>query len=517
MSKQKLRVLIVEDNPDDADLLLRELRKVYEVEYLRVLTAEDMRAALAGPRWHIILSDYAMPSFDAMAALQVRRASGLDVPFILISGTIGEETAVETLKAGAQDFMVKGKMARLLPAIERELREANVRRERSEAMDEVRRSQRRLSGIFSQVAVGIVESDLGGKITHANARFADIVGRPEPELIGKSLTDFIHADDAGAALEIVGDIRRGGRSFVTEKRYVRADGSEVWVNETISVVTDADGIPELSVAVVQDITDRKRAEEELKVAVRVRDEFLSIASHELKTPISALQPQVARMARLVREGRLGTVPAEKLEWMLGVVNRQIDRMNVLIGNLLDVTRITAGRLPTVRQETDLRELATSVAGRLAESVQKSGSVLKVTADESVVGAWDPMGVDTVISNLLSNAAKFGEGQPVELTIEKVGERARITVRDHGIGIPAEEQNRIFLRFERAVPAEHYGGLGLGLWIARQIVESHGGTIAVQSSKNQGSTFVVELPLQGAVPAPSAPPTSMHSDARPGAH
>jgi signal transduction histidine kinase len=223
------------------------------------------------------------------------------------------------------------------------------------------------------------------------------------------------------------------------------------------------------------------------------------------------------MARLVREGRLGTVPAEKLEWMLGVVNRQIDRMNVLIGNLLDVTRITAGRLPTVRQETDLRELATSVAGRLAESVQKSGSVLEVNADEPVVGSWDPMGVDTVISNLLSNAAKFGEGQPVELTIEKVGDRARITVRDQGIGIPAEEQNRIFLRFERAVPAEHYGGLGLGLWIARQIVESHGGTIAVQSSKNQGSTFVVELPLQGAVSAQSAPPASMHGELGTGVH
>lgn len=516
MSKQKLRVLIVEDNPDDAELLLRELTRGYEVEYQRVLTDEAMREALHNPRWDIILSDYQMPSFDAMAALEVRRQSGLDIPFILISGTIGEETAVGALKAGAQDFMVKGKMARLLPAIERELREAQVRRERREAMDEVRRSQRRLSGIFSQVAVGIVESDLGGKITHVNARFAAIVGRSEAELMDKSLIDFIHADDADAALEIVSDIRRGGRSFVTEKRYIRADGSEVWVNETISVVTSADGTPELLVAVVQDITDRKRAEEELRVAVKVRDEFLSIASHELKTPISALQPQVARMARLVREGRLGTVPPEKLEWMLGVVNRQIDRMNVLIGNLLDVTRITAGRLPTVRQETDLRELGTMIAGRLQEAIQKTGSSFIVTANEPVVGSWDPMGVDTVISNLLSNAAKFGEGQPVELTIEKIGERARITVRDHGIGIPPEEQNRIFLRFERAVPAEHYGGLGLGLWIARQIVESHGGTIAVESSKNKGSTFVVELPLQGTVPAQSTPPGPAH-EPRTGAH
>ena len=491
--KPALRVLIVEDNEDDAELVLRALRKAYDVTYRRVETEPEMSAALADG-WDLVLSDFSLPSFDAMRALGVLQHSGCDLPFVLISGTIGEETAVEAMKAGAHDFLVKGRLHRLVPAVERELRDARTRRERREAVERVQHSEQRLSGIFSQVAVGIVETDLEGRIALVNMRLCDILGCARGTVLGQRLQDLVQPDDRTALEEIFEDIHRGGRSFTVETRCVRSDGAQVWVNNTISVVTGDDGRPKFTVAVVQDITDKKRAEDDLRAAVRARDDFLSIASHELKTPITSLHPQLERLARFVREGRLHAVPDEKLEWMLNIAIRQVDRLTALVNNLLDVTRITSGRLHIAPTEVDLRELSMSVLSRYQEIVRRSGSEIVVSADAPVVGKWDPAAVETVITNLLSNAAKYGSGKPIRITVERKQDTARLIVQDQGIGIDPDKKERIFQRFERAVPLEHYGGLGLGLWIARQVVEAHGGNIGVSSSAGEGSTFTVELPI-----------------------
>src|SRR5215212_6674448 len=167
-----LRVLIVEDQEADAQLMLRELRQHgYDLEHERVETRPGMEQALARQRWDIILSDYNLPHFNAMNALATLKVSGLDIPFLVISGTIDEETAVAALKAGAHDFLVKGRLSRLVPAVERELREVAVRRERREALAQLEERESRLSAIFSQVAVGIALTHLDGRIRTANQRF----------------------------------------------------------------------------------------------------------------------------------------------------------------------------------------------------------------------------------------------------------------------------------------------------------------------------------------------------------
>ncbi|HYU16166.1 MAG TPA: PAS domain S-box protein, partial [Candidatus Acidoferrum sp.] len=272
---KKLRALMVEDSEDDAELLLRELaRSGYQVEHRRVETASAMRSALAEEGWDIVLSDYTMPEFDARAALAILQENGTDVPFIIISGAIGEETAIGALKAGAHDFLVKGRMSRLAPAVERELREVENRRERREAIAQLQERESRLSAIFSQVAVGIVLADLDGKILSANQRFCEIVGRSAEEICSLRYENLTDPEDAEAAANAFRRLA-GGEACQIEKRYLRPDGSRIWVNETLSSVIGADGRPEHSVAVVQDITDRKRAEEELREAIQARDEFLS--------------------------------------------------------------------------------------------------------------------------------------------------------------------------------------------------------------------------------------------------
>lgn len=225
-------------------------------------------------------------------------------------------------------------------------------------------------------------------------------------------------------------------------------------------------------------------------AVRIRDEFLSVASHELKTPITSLTLKLDLMKRL---------PAASTDprWRRSeqVMERQLRRLGRLVDSLLDVSRISAGRLRLDLEELDLAATAREVAASLSDELAASGTALELNLPPHLIGRWDRMRVEQVILNLLGNAIKYGEGKPVSLTLEEAGEDARLIVRDRGIGVSAPDLDRIFQRFERAVPSAHYGGLGLGLYISRQIVEALGGTIHA-ASETEGATFTVVLPRTG---------------------
>jgi PAS domain S-box-containing protein len=489
-----LRVLIVEDVDDDAVLIVRLLHKAgFDVSFERVETAASMRSAVARQEWDLVIADFTLPRFGAPAALHLMQELGIDLPFIIVSGSVGEELAVAAMKAGAHDYILKDNLTRLVPAVERELREAHIRRERREALAQVEESEQRLGAILSQVAVGIVQTALDGRLLSVNQRFCQIVGRPREEIVGLRAHDLTHPDDVPAMTALFERVAAGERDFVIEMRYLSPVGAPVWVNCTLSVVSDRGGRPSYTVSVVQDVTDRKRAEDELRDAIRARDEFLSIASHELKTPITPLELQLTSVLGLVRARRHGEVPPEKLQSKLEMAVRQIDRLTALIDSMLDVTRITSGRMSIAQRRVDLSECARAVVARSTELLARARCTLQLSAERPVIGFWDPIAMETVLSNLLSNATKFGVGQPIEITIQQDGPLARVVVRDHGIGIASEEQTRIFQRFERAVPTRHYGGFGIGLWAARQIIEAHGGTVQVVSEPSCGSTFTVELP------------------------
>ncbi len=241
--------------------------------------------------------------------------------------------------------------------------------------------------------------------------------------------------------------------------------------------------------------ENARLYREARDAVRVRDDFLSIAGHELKTPLAAIQLHLQGLLRLAARGALpdGKRLTDRLEKAVS----QGDRLEQLVGELLDVSRITAGRLKLDRERCDLGAVAREVVERFADELALAGCALALSCDGEVVGCWDRLRLDQVVTNLLSNAIKYGRGKPIDLEVARDGERARLTVRDRGIGIDPGHHARIFGRFERAVSERHYGGFGLGLWIVRQIVENHGGSIALESAPGQGARFTVELPLESA--------------------
>ena len=226
----------------------------------------------------------------------------------------------------------------------------------------------------------------------------------------------------------------------------------------------------------------RRAQE----AVAARDEFLSIASHELKTPLTSLVLHTDSLRAAARRGALDQV-ASKAE----LIRRSVDRLGRLVASLLDIFRISAGRLDLEIEETDLADVAREVVDRFHDEAHRAGCTLVLHA-ETARGRWDRSRLDQVLTNLLSNAVKYGPGEPVVVRVEARRDRAILSVQDRGIGISEADQRRIFQRFERAVSRRNYGGFGLGLWIVRQIVEALGGTVRVESFPGTGSTFVVEL-------------------------
>jgi PAS domain S-box-containing protein len=238
--------------------------------------------------------------------------------------------------------------------------------------------------------------------------------------------------------------------------------------------------------------DNARLYREAQKAVRLRDEFLSIASHELKTPLTTIVLQINAMERNLRVAE--KVDIAKLGQRVTTIDRHIHRLASLIEELLDVARATAGRLQLNPQVVDLDEVVREAAERLRANATMVGSELHLALRGPRRGFWDRSRLDQVVTNLLTNAIKYGAGKPIHVDTRILGTDAVLTVRDEGIGIAERDQRKIFERFGRAVPAENYGGLGLGLWIAKELVDAMGGSIVVESAVGAGSTFTVVLPL-----------------------
>jgi signal transduction histidine kinase len=247
-----------------------------------------------------------------------------------------------------------------------------------------------------------------------------------------------------------------------------------------------------------DAIDAAHLYQEAQEAIRLRDEFLAIASHELRTPLTTLHLQLQSLER--RVGQLPPAEAEAIRRKLASASRQGDRLANLVDNLLDVARITAGRLAIKPEWMDLVEVARDITERFQHQAGAAGCTLRLSADAAHIDVhWDRLRIEQILSNLLSNAIKYGAGQPVDVLVDRQDDRARIVIRDRGIGIREADAERIFGRFERAVSARHYGGLGLGLFIARQIVEAHRGEIRVGAVTGPGCEIIVSMPLSVAPP------------------
>jgi signal transduction histidine kinase len=239
--------------------------------------------------------------------------------------------------------------------------------------------------------------------------------------------------------------------------------------------------------------ERERLLDDRKQAIQARDQFLAIAAHELRTPLATLALLVDHLVATLGPESPNPAGPSAHGQQLELLKRQVDRLTALVVQMLDVSRITGGGLQLTPVPIDLRDVVRDVVDRFELEIARRHVSVTVDAPVPVPGAWDAARVEQVVTNLLSNALKYGAGRPIEISVHGEPARALLVVRDHGVGIPEDEQDKVFGPFARATTARYHPGLGLGLWIVQQIVQASAGRITLESRAEEGSTFTVELP------------------------
>lgn len=501
MSKS-LRVLLVEDSEDDAELIINQLeRSGYDLTYQRVENPDAMTIALA-EQWDIVLADYALPKFSATAALNLLQSKKLDLPFIIVSGSIGDGSAVAAMKAGAHDYLMKDNLARLVPAIERELQEAAIRQERQQIQSELRESENRWQLALRGSNDGIWDWNIQSNTVFFSLRWKEMLGYANDEIANNfdEWSKRLHPDDLGWVTKALQDhFAKKTQFYRTEHRIKCKDGTYKWILARGQALWDEAGKPIRMVGSHTDITPAKQMEEALRQqaetlaeANRLKDEFLAIVSHELRTPLNAILgwSQILR-TRKFEEART----AQALE----TIERNAKLQKQLIEDLLDVSRIIQGKFNLTVSPTKLVPIIEAAIETLQIAADAKSIQVKFLVDDPVALVnGDANRLQQVGWNILANAIKFTPvGGYVQIQLIHLGDWIEIEVSDTGIGIKAEFLPYVFDRFrqENSSLTRSYGGLGLGLAIARHLVELHGGTVQVDSpGEGQGTTFKVQLPL-----------------------
>ncbi len=496
-NRKPLRVLIIEDYEEDAVLLQRHLgRAGYAVDARRVETAAELEDALADPSpWDLVIADYTLPSFGARDALALIQATGVDLPFIIVSGTIDEVSAVNAMRAGAHDYVLKGHLERLLPAIERELSDAERRRERVRTEAELRLAQQRFSATFNQAAVGMAHTTVQGQFVLVNQRLSEMLGLAQEKLAALELEDFLLPSEQGLDAALLGELLDGTRSgYRVERSLLRTDGATFPAQLTVSLLRHegVTGVPETTLLwVVEDISARRAAERETAdlMSRLINSERLAAAgrmantlAHEINNPLEAL----TNIFYLLQMNEL-TPQAQEL---VSVAARELDRVGHITRSTLSFYRKVPGR--TLDMETLLKEVVQLFASRASQH----GIEICSTYGRGLGDAHFDPSLRQVFANLVGNALEaMGQtGGRILLRARVLGNSAVVTVSDSGHGI---ERTNLRSIFEPFFTTKGERGTGLGLWVTRGIVEEQGGSLKLRSSTRgrcRGTTIRISLPI-----------------------
>ena len=518
-----LRVLIVEDSETDCRLLIRALRRGgYAPEFERVDNAEEMAAALRSKTWDIVISDHSMPGFSAPAALEVLKKTSLDLPFIIVSGSIGEEAAVGAMKAGAHDYVMKDNLARLTPAVQRELGEAGVRRAKRQAeedlrslnqelerrviertaqleaaslrerelADEAQRQTNQLTALLESMGEAVSVVDGNGKLLLQNRAAREIAGfqfgRADELLDYLQAGRVLYPDGSRVTAENIPMSRlMRGESFAGVEMIFRPpDRPDRMLLFSGNPLRDEDGKMALGILIFRDVTELRQLEQ-------TKDDYVRAVSHDLRNPLTAILGHAQLLKRSLEKVGLTEREVKATESII----TSSQRMNAMLQDLSEAARLDAGQLRL--EERVPIELPAFFSGLEQRSVSPAEvERIYVSVPEGLPAVLaNPASLERILGNLISNALKYSEpGGRITVAASSEGGQVVVSVSDQGSGIPLEDLPNLFTRYYRTKEARaHRSGLGLGLYITKGLVEAHGGRIWVESELGKGSTFSFTLP------------------------
>ncbi|WDT75346.1 MAG: ATP-binding protein [Candidatus Manganitrophus sp.] len=531
-----LQVLVIEDSAEDAELLIDALRRGnYDPTYERVETPEAMTAALDRQRWDIVFGDYSMPHFDGVSALNLLRKRGLDIPFIFVSGTIGEDTAVDSMRNGANDYVMKGNFKRLIPAVDRELREAAERRERRWAEAALRQNEDYFQSLIEHSSDIITVIDVMGGILYDSPSVERVLGYRQGALVGQNIFQCVHPDDIPHLMEAV---RKGSqeleKAFLVEFRFRHRDGSWRLLESMGRGHRNHSGAV-IGIINSRDITRRKRAEEELHAAQAHLLQSEKMASlgqlaagvaHEINNPVGfvssnlrTLEEYMAELIQLisgygsllavVERGEGDAVEGERkrvrslekevnvgflLEDLSRLVAESLDgmeRIRQIIKDLKEFSHVDQGE----RMRMNLNQGIESTLNIVWNELKYKAEVIKELGEIPEILCY-PQQINQVFMNLLVNAAHaIRERGKIWIRSRVEGDWIVVEIEDTGCGISEEHVKKIFDPFFTTKPVGK--GTGLGLSVSYGIVQTHNGKIEVESAVGKGTKFRLLLPMTAA--------------------
>jgi two-component system, cell cycle sensor histidine kinase and response regulator CckA len=497
-----LRILVVEDSEDDLLLLLRELRRGgYDVYSERVETPSTMQEALEQQSWDIVISDYTMPAFNALEALKILQNQALlDIPFIIVSGTIGEETAVAAMKAGAHDYLIKGNLTRLLPAVERELKDAQERKRRHSAEQALALSDDRFKTLCASAPLAIFQCDAQGKTIYMNPLWEQISGYTVEESLGDLWMQAIHPDDSLNVVEAWRRTISHPQNWLSEHRLLTPEGDIHWVRMLVNPMHSPQGQCSGFVGTIENITEKKSLEAQF-LRVQRLESLGTLASGIAHDFNNILTPILAGIQML--PVKLPNLDERTLQFRK-MIEGSAKRGSGLVQQILSFAQGIEGKTSVIHVESILSEILKIIQETFPKSIKVTYSIFSkdlwsISADATqlhqvlmnlVINARDAMPDGGTLSIAIEN--HFLDKTFVKTSMEaKIGSYVSISVADTGTGIKSKILDRIFDPF---FTTKLIGkGTGLGLSTVQGIIKSHGGFIKVNSQLGKGSEFKIFLP------------------------
>ena len=497
-----LRVLNLEDTQDDSRLLKRHLQRAgYDIVLQREQTCADFEKALRDNDWDIILADYFLPGFTALDALRIAQQCGSDVPFIVVSGAVGEQAAVDVLREGAADYVMKDSLARLVPAIEREMQEAEERRRRREAEAALRESEMRLRGILDNSPNAVFMKDNDGRYVLVNHCYAELLGLPEGEIRGKTDAELFSCDYASTYQENEAQVRRARGPLQFEEQVPFHNGVHTRLANRFPLF-DPSGKEEGVCTVCTDITERKQSEEMLRRTEKLAaaGRLAAAIAHEINNPLEALMNLIYLVQQ---QSELG----DHTRTLLLTAEQELNRVSHIARQTLAFYRETSS--PT---DLDLAETVKGLIALYSNKVQQRAIKIDFASDGRCPVQAIRGEMSQVFSNLLSNAidaTRHGGRIRIRVRTSRDWSRpavagVKVTIADTGCGIPRENLARIFDPF--FTTKDDGTGTGLGLWVVQNILLKHDTCIRIRSTvgpRKSGTTMTVFVPAMPAATLESA--------------